>query len=82
MLENDQVDEIGGAFKKCPGAIPLCLVLLHHHPLCPFFLCDLVVFQLHLQWITTSQHLDPRPPVRLRNHALTVSFACFYTRTN
>ncbi len=55
--------KLDGAFKKCPGAIPFCLLLLHHHPPCSCLLCDLVVFQLHLPCITSPQHLDGPTPL-------------------
>lgn len=63
MLENDS----GLAFKKCPRAIPLCLVLVHHHPpLVPAFFVPWL-FQLYLQCIATPQHLDrPSPTIKTK----------------
>lgn len=72
-----------GAFKKCPGAIPFCLFIVHHQPPCSRLLCDLVVFQLHLPCITSPQHLGGPSPTnqtkkKKKTYALTVSFHLWF----
>lgn len=71
---------LDGAFKKCLGAIPFCLLLVHHHSPCSCLLCDLVVFQLYSPCITYPQHLQGSLPTNQtkKTNAFIVSFLLLF----